>query len=221
MNKASLALIIVAGLVVAAAGCTLIPEKHQNTFDSPQATSPSVIGDKAWTAGMGWRYVAYIEKDKDVSLSLVIEPMVKGNDLVYVPNESTWMRDIPSWARERRSEILDRLKSVAWNRKLTWKEGEYSVFVSGLDSDTAVPGSLESTRGGRELEDRRMFEPGSKYTHDEAHKIWHESARMYSELAKGEVKIFTGGKPILKDSVFEAIELPTLKKNPNVTLIFR
>lgn len=221
MSRASLAFIIVAVLVVAAAGCTLIPENRRNISDSPQATNPSVIGDKQWTAGMGWRYVAYVEKDKDASLSFVIEPMVKGADLVYVPNELNWLRSAPSWARERRSEILARLKSVAWNRKLTWRETEGSVSVVDPDSDTAVPGSLESTPGGRELEDRRMFEPGSKYTHEEAHKIWHEGARMYSELVKGEVKIFMGGKPAIKDSVFEAIELPTLKKNPNVTLVFK
>lgn len=221
MNKASLAFIIIAVLVVAAVVYVLIPENRRNTSDSSQATNPSVIGDKGWTARMGWRYIAYIEKDKDVSLSLDIEPMVKGNDLVYVPNESNWLKDAPSWARERRSEILDRLKSVAWNRKLTWREVEDSVSISSRDTDTAIPGSLESTPGGRELEDRRMFEPGSKYTHEEAHKIWHEGARMYSELVKGEVTIFMGGRPAIQDSVFQAIELPTLKKNPNVTLVFK
>lgn len=221
MSRASLVFIIVAVSVVAAVGCALIPEKGLTISGSSQPTSPSVIGDDGWTARMGWRYVAYVEKDKGVSLSLDIEPMVKGDDRVYVPNESNWLKEAPSWARERRSEILDRLKSVAWNRKLTWREVEYSVSISVRDRDIPIPGSLESTPGGRELEDRRMFEPGSKYTHEEAHKIWHEGARMYSELVKGEVNIFMGGKPAIKDSVFEAIELPTLKKNPNVTLVFR
>src|SRR6185503_13707229 len=113
------------------------------------------------SATMGWRYVAYAEGD--VSFELQIEPMVKGNDVVYVPNEASWLRKDPSWTKERRAEVLSRLKSAAWNRKLSWPEGDYSLI---LGPHTVIRGSLESTPGGKALEDQRFFEPGSKVTHE-------------------------------------------------------
>jgi len=78
---------------------------------------------------------------------------------------------------------------------------------------------LESTPGGRALEDRRLFEAGSKVTHERAHEMWHEAARMFAEQAKGKVTIFMS--EVIPDSVFQAVELPALKKNPNVTLDFK
>jgi hypothetical protein len=163
---------------------------------------------------MGWRYVAYVEGE--VSLSLSIEPMVKGDDRVYVPNEAIWLKQAPSWTRERRSQILSRVKAVAWNRKLTWQECECPL---SLGPYRVVPGSLESTSGGRALEDQRLFENGGKATHEQAHRIWQEAARMFAEQARGTVTIFMS--EVIPDSVFQAVELPALKKNPNVTLVFK
>ena len=174
----------------------------------------TLVSNQSWSARMGWRYVSYSEGD--VSLSLSIEPMVKGADRVYVPDQPSWLKDAPSSTRESRAEVVSRLKSVAWNRKLEWQECECSLM---LGQHNVIPGVLESTPGGRALEERRLFEPGSKITHAEAHKIWHEAARMFAEMAKGSVRIYM--KELIPDSVFEAVELPALKKNPNVTLVFK
>jgi len=163
---------------------------------------------------MGWRYVGYIEGD--VSLTLQIEPMVKGDDRVYVPNESNWVKVTPSWTGERRDEILSRLESHMWNRKLTWQECDCPLI---LGPHEMIPGSLESTPGGQALEEQRLFEEGSKTTHEQAHQKWHEASRMFAEQASGTVTIFM--TRVVPDSVFQAIELPALKKNPNVTLIFK
>jgi hypothetical protein len=127
---------------------------------------------QSWVARMGWRYVSYSEGD--VSLFLSTEPMVKGADRVYVPDEASWIKGAPTWTRENRSEVLSRLKSVAWNRKLEWQDCECPLM---LGEHTVVPGSLESTPGGRALEEQRLFEPGRKVTHAEAHKVWHDAAR--------------------------------------------
>jgi hypothetical protein len=175
----------------------------------------SPVSHESWTASMGWRYVAYTEGD--VSLSLQIEPMVKGNDLVYVPSESSWLKETPSWRSERRSEILSRLKSYPWNRKLTWQECDDCTLRLGPHK--VLRGSLESTSGGQALEEERLFEPGSKVTHKQAHEKWHEAARMFAEQARGIVTIFA--PELIPNSVFQAIELPALKKNPHVTLVFK
>src|SRR5688572_13626505 len=132
-------------------------------FAAPDSADGSAIGNESWTARMGWRYVTYVEGD--VSLSLSIEPMVKGDDRVYVPNEASWLKEAPSWTRERRLEVLSRLKSVKWNRKLTWQECECPL---SLGPHEVIRGSLESTPGGRALEERRLFEPGSKVKHEQA-----------------------------------------------------
>lgn len=163
---------------------------------------------------MGWRYVSYTEGN--VSLHLSIEPMVKGDDRVYVPNESSWLKVTPSWTSEQRSRILSRLKSYPWNRKLTWQECDCPL---SLGPHEVIRGSLESTPGGQALEDERLFEPGSKITHEQAHEKWHQAARMFAEQARGNVTIFMS--EVVPDSVFQAVELPALKKNPNVTLIFK
>ena len=93
---------------------------------------------------MGWRYVAYSEGN--ISVSLSIEPMATGEDRVYVPDEASWLKEA-DWTSERRAEVLSRLKSVAWNRKIDWRECECPLS-SGTHQ--IIPGSLESTPGGRD-----------------------------------------------------------------------
>jgi len=42
---------------------------------------------------------------------------------------------------------------------------------------------------------------------------------MFAEQAKGSVTIYAS--EVIPNSVFQAVELPALKKNPNVTLVFK
>lgn len=191
--------------------------RQKEVFKRLQASQAIPVGNDVWTAKMGWRYVAYTEGEN--GLSLAIEPMVKGNDLVFVPDEQSWLKEAPSWARERRAEILERLVSVAWNRNSTWLEGKYTFSPLGPDLNDAMPNSLEATPGGQALENMRMFEPGSKVTHRQAHKMWHEAARAVAERATGQVTVHTS--EIISNSVFQAIVLPIFKKNPRVTIVYK
>jgi hypothetical protein len=175
----------------------------------------SLPGGDGWTAHMGWRHVTYIEGTR--SLSFQIEPMAVGADIVYIPDtQAAWSRSAPPWAASRASEILDRLKSVAWRRELEWSE---SVDSSFLTSDAPVPGSLESTPGGQQLEAERLFHPGSPLAHTQAHEVWHLAARRFAEAARGRVSILASG--VDPKTVFGAVELPALRANPNVTLDFK
>jgi hypothetical protein len=187
----------------------------QNIFGAgerkPLSSDPRGDG---WSARMGWRFVTYLEASN--SLPMTIEPMAVGPDIVYVPDAEAWAEKSPAWAQSRRTEILQRLKSVAWARNLSWMESSDSGFQK---SDEPVPGSLESTPGGRQLEAMRLFHPGSELAHAQSHELWHVAARRFAEAARGRVTLFVDGSE--PDTVFQKVELPALKANPNVTLDFR
>ena len=185
-----------------------------SSFVMGQKSSIVHVEKETWENHMGWRYVSY--SDGSASFSLTIEPMVKGADRVYVPDESSWLKAMPSWTSQQRLQALARLKSVAWNRKLVWEECGCPLSVGPVK---VIRGSLESTEGGQDLEARRLFEPGSKMTHEQAHQLWHAAARMFAEQASGTVTIFMS--EVIPDSVFQVVELPALKNNPNVTLVFK
>jgi hypothetical protein len=85
--------------------------------------------------------------------------------------------------------------------------------------EIVIPGSLESTQGGQYLESLRLFEPGKNISFEEARKIWLIAERRFAEEARGDVTIFAEQQAI-PNSVFREITLPTLKKNPHVTLNF-
>jgi hypothetical protein len=168
----------------------------------------------AWSAGMGWRYVTYREGRN--ALTLQIEPMAQGADVVYVPDAERWASGAPAWARARAAEIVERLKSIAWNRELVWRVVPVSGFLEG---DLPIAGSLESTPAGRQLEQLRLFEPNGRFTHAQNHEVWRTACRRFAEGATGRVTIFAD--TVVPDSVFQVIELAALKANPNVTLDFR
>jgi hypothetical protein len=198
------------------AGCQ--PSETGRTAKPPDADA-AVVGDGgAWAAQMGWRYVAY--REGGGAIALVIEPMVGVPDIVYTPDEQSWSANAPDWARARRAEILARLKSVAWNRDLEWRESqkEKPTFI-GLDLNLVVRGSTETTPGGRQLEEKRLFNPSSPVPREKAREMWYEAAREHAHAAKGKVNIFI--ESTIPNSVFQVIVLPALKENPNVELVFR
>ena len=163
---------------------------------------------------MGWRYITYAEGAN--LLSLQIEPMAKGADIVWLPDQAAWKLKAPKWASDRSLEVVARLKSVAWNRSLIWNESPDNEFLA---NDAPVPGSIESTSGGRQLEELGMFQPDRKFTHEQIHTIWHIACQRFASSATGRVAIL--GRKALPDSVFSVIELPALETNPNVMLDFK
>ena len=185
----------------------------KNLFGTPK-TDPNLTGGDGWSARMGWRNVSYLEGRQ--MLTLQIEPMASGPDTVYVPDAQAWLQCAPAWARTRGGEILSRLKSVTWNRVLNLEESPQSEF---LTDDAPLPGSLETTLGGQKIEGDRLFHPASRMSHEQAHQVWHMLARRFAEAAQGRVTIYAG--TVIPNSVFEVIELPALRANPNVTLDFK
>jgi hypothetical protein len=184
------------------------------TFLNSLLKNKSTSVPASWSAKMGWRFVTYSQEQG--ALSFQIEPMVKGPDVVYVPDQATWAKAAPAWAQPLAPDILARLKSVAWKRELLWQESDGAPF---LKSDKPVPGSIESTKGGQYLEQQRMFDPNSPFTHAQCHEVWHQACRKFAGAASGRVTLFAS--TVIPDSVFQAVELPALRANPNVTLDFK
>lgn len=169
-----------------------------------------------WSFRMGWRYVSYTEKSSIVSFQ--IEPMNKIPDVVYFPSSSKWKDTSPIWCRDKREEILNRLRNVRWNRQLIWEENDRNEFLS-FDPSHPLPGSLESTPGGREFESKNLFDPDATLTKEQAKEIWLKMVRLFAEQAKGKVTLFAN--EVIVGSVFQEIELPILKQNRNVSLEFK
>ena len=218
--KTSLTVLLLACCLLAAGtmlgGCRAAG--RQKASASREAGAPVEGAGGTWRAQMGWRYVAYGEEGGAFYLS--IEPMVGVPDIVYTPDERRWKEKAPEWARERRAEILSRLKSVAWNRELEWREGSgEGPSPVGADLNHVIPGSLESTAGGRQLEALRFFNPGSSVPFAKARERWYEASREHVKLARGRVRIFVS--EVVPNSVFQVIIMPALKENPNVELDVR
>lgn len=183
-------------------------------FLSSLLRGKATAAEPEWSVRMGWRYVTYAGKKG--SLSFQIEPMAKGPDLVYVPDERAWRETAPAWARSRASEILERLRSAGWNRDLVWREVGGTRFLA---SDGPIAGSLESSAGGQKLELLRMFDSDGSLTHAQCHEVWHRACERFASAASGTVTIFAAS--VVPESVFELVELPALRANPNVTLVFK
>jgi hypothetical protein len=170
--------------------------------------------DARQAVDMNWTSVVY--RDGRTGVSLTIEPMYDSPDIVYVPDVAAWTRTAPAWARSRRDEILARMKAPKWHRDLEWRESVHSGVSTNLEP---VPGSIESTPGGREFQQRRLFDPDSELTAPQARYIWHILVERFALAASGEVNLFVGEEGP-KGTVFERIAVPALKRNPNVKIIW-
>jgi len=166
---------------------------------------------------MGWRVLTC--QIGENWLSLQIEPMNDGPCRVYLPTAAHWEAQAPQWARGRRDEVLRAARAGAWNRDLLWLESERARFWHRHVYDP-VEGSLESTPGGRQLERMRLFHPGNpaRFSKQDAKRAWCAGAEQMCLQAQGDVNIDM--REVIPGSVFQEIELPTLKRNPKVTLAF-
>lgn len=78
-----------------------------------------VVG-KGYAVDIRWRSIEYTEAD--LSLTLGHEFTVDGKDYVYVPTETRWVLEMPSWAHGRRHEILSRIRHECRHLEQVWEE---------------------------------------------------------------------------------------------------
>ena len=74
--------------------------------------------------------------------------------------------------------------------------------------------TLEMTRGGRWLDDLKLFEASSPVAPGEAVQIWEKASRSLAEQASGQVRVVRGA--VRPRSVYWNTERPALANNPSV-----
>lgn len=170
-------------------------------------------GAKAWS--MGWQAMTYCEGQD--WLSLRIEPMKLGPCQVYVPGAQAWWALAPDFAKQRREELLQKARSTAWNRDLVWLEDNSTHFWH-RPVNRPVPGSLESTPGGHELQNMWLFHPESsaRWSRQDSKRAWCLATEKMCSHSAGAVNLDPGA--IIPGSVFHQVVLPSLRRNPRVTL---
>jgi ribose 5-phosphate isomerase B len=52
-------------------------------------------------------YILYSEGKKQIEFK--VDPGLKGPTIIHVPSPDTWIKEMPSWARDRREEIVGRI----------------------------------------------------------------------------------------------------------------
>lgn len=83
-------------------------------------TEPVVEADEEPEVLITFRSIVYQEGDN--ALELTVEPGLKHGTIVHVPSEARWNDDMPEWARNRREEILDRIRHKSAHLNCEWKE---------------------------------------------------------------------------------------------------
>lgn len=77
-------------------------------------------GEEAFDLLIAFRYIKYMEGD--MNLEFKVDPGLKRPSVIYIPSPQRWNRDVPPWARDRREEILSRIRSKTLHLNLEWKE---------------------------------------------------------------------------------------------------
>jgi hypothetical protein len=184
------------------------------TFFNCKSKSDDRIFVDNWSVEMGYHYLLYYEGENSIYFD--IEPMYSGPDLIYLPNNDIWNKTKPSWLKNDLSIIKDRIISIKWNRDLSWYEANISVNIG---PNKVIKGTIESTKGGSELEKMRLFNPGKDITSQQARVVWNTAVINYTKSLQGEVTVFDDG--YIKNSVYEKVILPNLLNNKNVKVIHK
>ena len=78
--------------------------------------------------------------------------------------------------------------------------------------------TLEMTPGGKMLDELKLFDQGSPLKPEQATRVWLRLSQRYAQQAAGDVYCFVAGaRPT---GVFTTIELPELKKNRKIGVMY-
>lgn len=87
--------------------------------DIPKGGSKKASSDK-YDLLITFRYIKYME-GKDF-IEFQVDPGLKRPSVVYIPSQERWNSELPGWSKNRRDEIIDRVKSKCAHMNCEWRE---------------------------------------------------------------------------------------------------
>ena len=99
-------------------------KKSETTADReksgiPKGESKKPSSDK-YDLLISFRYIKYMEGKNFVEFQ--VDPGLKRPSVVYIPSQERWNSELPEWSKNRRDEIVDRVKSKCTHMNCEWKE---------------------------------------------------------------------------------------------------
>jgi len=111
-------------------------------------------------------------------------------------------------------EILDVSTGV---NQAVFYSGPGNRVLAERFASTSGKITLETTVGGKVLDDLKLFEKDSPITPDQAIRVWSRISQRYAQQASGDVYcVVAGARPT---GVFTTIEKPALESNSKVTMM--
>jgi ribose 5-phosphate isomerase B len=95
-------------------------EKKPGEISERRPKRVSERPNKSYDLLIAFRYIKYIEGDH--FLELKMDPGLKRPSIVHVPSSERWQREMEDWARDRREEIIERIKKKMVHLECEWKE---------------------------------------------------------------------------------------------------
>jgi len=100
----------------------------ESTFDMPvtgetsssAGNKPDRVDTEKYDLLIAFRYIKYME-GKD-SIEFQVDPGLKTPSVIHIPSPDRWHAEIPGWARDRRDEILQRVKEKTSHMNREFKE---------------------------------------------------------------------------------------------------
>lgn len=86
--------------------------------DKRDAKDNKATDDYEVTLSFG--YILYAEGKNTIELK--VDPGLKNPTVINVPSESRWKEEMPDWCRDRRDQILERIKPKCVHLNCEWKE---------------------------------------------------------------------------------------------------
>jgi ribose 5-phosphate isomerase B len=88
----------------------------QKTGTETSVPAPS----QKWDLLIAFRYLKYMEGKE--ALEFQVDPSLKGPSIVHVASEERWKSEMPEWAKDRREEILERIKEKCTHMECEWRD---------------------------------------------------------------------------------------------------
>lgn len=161
---------------------------------------------------MRWKSVSYLREGKRIKLEII--PMAQGKDIILISTPELWKKYLNI---QERDELIVLLEKIAWKRDIRVAEVEVEPVILNEGDAGIIQGTLESTPGGKKLEDSYLFDPQAPMSKEQVKEIYFMLEKRFAEAARGVVHI--PKYALLKGSVLAEISVPTLKSNPNVQLM--